>query len=291
MDIENYITVGRVLENGDTVFHITDTEYWVVAPQSLWKECDWEEGVGHCLLNGYEMPDRETLELIYTHKDDLPVSSTSNVWSSTDFNSHYAWNLSFGNGYWCNGSKYVSSWVVPFRKVPIDSVLEGGHCTDSRVLTDTVAHTVDRVQISTVARDEVPEDYREMMARESHHDHPIVRDANGTLRWMSNPEVVTALESISLNDLIPLLHTLGYGKNSELYRHLYRCMGYSLSGYWEVFYWEANNPEASKYIPPETYVVWKSAGIDGQATRLCVPRQDSWMHEGSLQQLKGKARI
>lgn len=111
------VEVGMILDNGDTVFHITDTEYWVVASITLWEESTWEEGVEHCLLNGYEMPDRETLELIYTHKDDLPVSPTSNVWSSTDFNSYYAWNLSFGNGYWRNGSKCVSSWVVPFRRI------------------------------------------------------------------------------------------------------------------------------------------------------------------------------
>ena len=27
-------------------------------------------------------------------------------------------------------------------------------------------------------------------------------------------------------------------------------MGYSLGGYWEVFYWEVNNELAHKYKPP-----------------------------------------
>ena len=55
--------------------------------------------------------------------------------------------------------------------------------------------------------------------------------------------------NVIINDLIPLLDSLGYDKNSEVYRKLYRDMGYSLFGYWEVFYWVANNSEADKYVP------------------------------------------
>jgi hypothetical protein len=40
---------------------------------------------------------------------------------------------------------------------------------------------------------------------------------------------------------------MGYDKNSEVYRKLYRDIGYSLEGYWEIFYWEVNNPIASEY--------------------------------------------
>jgi hypothetical protein len=101
-----------------------------------------------------------------------------------------------------------------------------------------------------VPREALPEEYQEMMATEAHHNHPIIRDPQGTLRWMPDPEVEAALLPLSLNDLVPLLHALGHGKNSEVYRHLYRCMGYSLFGYWEVFYWEVNNPEVVAYKPP-----------------------------------------
>jgi hypothetical protein len=41
----------------------------------------------------------------------------------------------------------------------------------------------------------------------------------------------------------------GYTKNSEIYRKLYRDMGYSLSGYWEVFYWDVNNEKVDEYNP------------------------------------------
>lgn len=94
-------------------------------------------------------------------------------------------------------------------------------------------------------------DFKKMLKTERHHKHPIIKGADGRPRWKENPAVNKILdESISLNDLIPLLHHLGYDKNSEVYRQLYRDMGYSLFGYWEVFYWEVNNPDADAYQPP-----------------------------------------
>ena len=93
------------------------------------------------------------------------------------------------------------------------------------------------------------ETYQEIFEKEKHHNHEIIEDENGTYRWKENPTAELFLKNISLNDLCPLLNTLGYGKNSEVYRKLYRDMGYSLSGYWEVFYWEANNEDADEYEP------------------------------------------
>jgi hypothetical protein len=92
--------------------------------------------------------------------------------------------------------------------------------------------------------------FREILDVETHHNHPIVEDENGLLRWQANPYVRNCIgETISLNDLIPLLYSLGYDKNSEVFRKLYRDLGYSLYGYWEVFYWEMNNEDASSYVP------------------------------------------
>lgn len=92
------------------------------------------------------------------------------------------------------------------------------------------------------------QDYIEIFEKEKHHNHEIIRDENGTLRWKENEVVESYRKNISLNDLCPLLTELGYGKNSEIYRKLYRDMGYSLSGYWEVFYWEMNNDDADDYV-------------------------------------------
>ena len=103
--------------------------------------------------------------------------------------------------------------------------------------------------MKTVERKDLPEEYSEMMKSEAHHNHEIVL-VDGILRWKEDGTTKKLLERISLNDLCPLLDNLGYGKNSEIYRKLYRNMGYSLSGYWEVFYWDWNNEDCAEYRQP-----------------------------------------
>ncbi|WP_070786776.1 hypothetical protein [Flavobacterium crassostreae] len=104
--------------------------------------------------------------------------------------------------------------------------------------------------MKTINRNEITDEtYREILDVETHHNHEIILTDNGVLRWKENATVNKLTEKMSLNDLLPLLTELGYDKNSELYRKLYRDMGYSLFGYWEIFYWEANNEDASLYVP------------------------------------------
>ena len=93
------------------------------------------------------------------------------------------------------------------------------------------------------------ENYRLILDKETHHNHIIIEDEHGVIRWKENTNVEHFLKNISLNDLCPLLSCLGYDKNSEVYRKLYRDMGYSLNGYWEVFYWDLNNKDVDDYIP------------------------------------------
>jgi len=105
--------------------------------------------------------------------------------------------------------------------------------------------------MSEINRDsELLADYSKMLKTESHHDHKIVI-VNDVFRWQESIPVNGLLENISLNDLCPLLNVLGYGKNSEIYRKLYRDMGYSLSGYYEIFYWDFNNEDADNYRQPD----------------------------------------
>ena len=101
-----------------------------------------------------------------------------------------------------------------------------------------------------IPRQEITQEtYREILDKETHHDHLIIRDEMGTLRWQENPAVSKWVDELGLNGIVILFYHLGYGKNSEPYRKLYRDIGYSLSGYWEIFYWEANNPESDLYQP------------------------------------------
>jgi len=102
--------------------------------------------------------------------------------------------------------------------------------------------------ITEVKRDDIQEkNYREILDKESHHDHKIIKDKNGVLRWMEHKEISKLFEKIDFNDFVEFLYDIGLNKNSEIYRKLYHCIGYSLHGYWEVFYWELNNKDAAKY--------------------------------------------
>jgi hypothetical protein len=100
-----------------------------------------------------------------------------------------------------------------------------------------------------IKRADIPQYYEGMMQTESHHDHEVVR-INGVIRWKENPAVNDLIEKIPFNELCSLLNALGHGKNSEIFRQLYRDIGYSLNGYWEIFYWDINNPNSELYKQP-----------------------------------------
>lgn len=102
-----------------------------------------------------------------------------------------------------------------------------------------------------INRQDLPEDYKEWMHLESHHDHRIVKDDLGVLRWEKRTLIRKLVDKCDFNSLIILLNNIGIGKNSEEMRYMYRCMGYSLSGYWEIFHWEVNNPKTFEYNQPE----------------------------------------
>ena len=91
-------------------------------------------------------------------------------------------------------------------------------------------------------------DYKEIFDKEKHHNHKIVDD-NGVYRWEENKGKTTRVEEKGLNSVVEKMMEMGLNKNSEEWRALYRNMGYSLSGYWEVFFWDWNNSIADEYCP------------------------------------------
>lgn len=105
-----------------------------------------------------------------------------------------------------------------------------------------------------VSREEaskVCDDYNEMLKKERHHDHEIV-EVDGVFRWKENKQVrdlVGGKGKIDLNNLWEFFYAMGLNKNSEFVRDVYRNMGYSLFGFWEIFYWDCNNEIASEYNP------------------------------------------
>lgn len=101
----------------------------------------------------------------------------------------------------------------------------------------------------TLSREEVlaVESYTEILEAESHHNHEMIEDDHGVWRWKRNERVDALVDKLGLNELWMLFHSMGLGKNSESVRKLYRDMGYSLSGYYDVFYWDVNNEEVAEY--------------------------------------------
>jgi len=72
--------------------------------------------------------------------------------------------------------------------------------------------------------------------------HPIIRDEEtGMLCWS------TVKDDDDLNCTVAAMHKIGLTKNHEIYRNFYRGLGYGLFGYWELFYWDVNNPAAFDY--------------------------------------------
>ena len=89
--------------------------------------------------------------------------------------------------------------------------------------------------------------FAEIMKKESHHDHEIVDEGHGS-RWKEDPDVVKLVDDMGgLNNIVRLFFSLGITNNSEEWRKLYRDIGYSLYGYWEIFYWDMNNEDAADY--------------------------------------------
>jgi len=101
--------------------------------------------------------------------------------------------------------------------------------------------------------------HEEIVKAEEHHQHEIIK-VDGKYRWKSDPDIVKLKDRIGLNNIIELFISVGIERNSEEYRKLYRDIGYSLDGYWELFYWEANNPDTGRYRRIKHDVIDKSYG-------------------------------
>ena len=88
-----------------------------------------------------------------------------------------------------------------------------------------------------------PDSYIFPMLKELNNTPHKIISVNGSLRW----EEDTSLGNIDLNQITSDFYESDIDKNNEIWRNLYRRLGYSLYGYWEVFYWDANNIISSDY--------------------------------------------
>jgi len=92
----------------------------------------------------------------------------------------------------------------------------------------------------------ISEEYAEILETEE-LGHELYVNEHGTIRWVADPEkeqeMMDMFGARDLNDLF----MKGADKNDPRIRELYKHIGYSLYGFWEIFYWETNNELAYQY--------------------------------------------
>jgi hypothetical protein len=89
--------------------------------------------------------------------------------------------------------------------------------------------------------------WQELFQTETHHNHEIEQSESGKYFWKPAPLIQKQVQKIGLNEIVDFLYLMGFGRNSEVMRSLMRNIGYSIHGYWEIFYCETNNPNAPNY--------------------------------------------
>lgn len=124
---------------------------------------------------------------------------------------------------------------------------------DTQKFEKETHHKVEKGEYKIISKDEVIqhiediEDYLVMKKEILATPHQIVA-IDGHLRWREDKRFSS--EHTDLNTIVMNFLERGVTKNDEEWRDTYRKIGYSLSGYWEVFYWNANNEDAETYDYP-----------------------------------------
>ena len=73
----------------------------------------WEEAKAYCksLGDGWRMPTRVELLLMYEAKEEIGGFANTIYWSSTEYDDFNAWFQFFNNGYQSTNSKYGTYYV------------------------------------------------------------------------------------------------------------------------------------------------------------------------------------
>ena len=77
----------------------------------------WNDAVKACtdLGNGWKLPTKDELNLMYRNKDKIGGFADSNYWSSTEYNIGYAWLQAFGSGIPYTSNRNYNGYVRAVR--------------------------------------------------------------------------------------------------------------------------------------------------------------------------------
>lgn len=89
-----------------------------VYPNDLGKHT-WEDAKKVCkeLGDGWRLPTREELHLMWLNKDTIGGFAAASYWSSSEFNSNLAWYQIFDNGSQFNYDKNYTGYVRAVRDI------------------------------------------------------------------------------------------------------------------------------------------------------------------------------
>ena len=91
-----------------------------IAQNDFPEEMDWDEAKKACtaLGNGWRLPTKDELNLLYLNKGKISGCPSCKYWSSTEYDSSSAWKFCFDNGYACvYGLKHGTSYVRAVRSL------------------------------------------------------------------------------------------------------------------------------------------------------------------------------
>ena len=116
-------------------------------------------------------------------------------------------------------------------------------------------------------------------------DHDVYMDGD-VMRWVESPSIdflrflnndygmaIDPNRVFDLNHFWNRCRERGITKNDSRVRQLYRDMGYSVFGYWEVFFWEVNNDIAHEWKGERNGPVISDAKKSSNATVKARPKK------------------
>lgn len=115
-ELDQSKTIAGILCN------VTDTHEIAIMPVESEERLNFDEAQQFCQAEGGRCPTIDELTGIYLNKDkinaalkaaNLPELKESWYWSSTEYVSNYAWELTLGNGYRLSYTKNYNGYVRP----------------------------------------------------------------------------------------------------------------------------------------------------------------------------------
>ena len=83
------------------------------------RKTNWEDAMKACadLGDGWRLPTRLELLIMYDNKDEIGGFANNYYWSSSEFDNDYAWLQLFSNGFQLIGSKGSGNYVRAVRDI------------------------------------------------------------------------------------------------------------------------------------------------------------------------------